>query len=162
RTAGLLTRGPSPSSPVTKMAKMNIHASPQPRCSVQVDPSQYQHFLRMLDPNAEYFTLQTFTDREPKPSPDPLAQVLDVKRIDRGVFALYERDAGVWVTINDTLGKGRKIGAVVRVRAVWQEDDDGYEGEFPLEPSLVVQTSDTLNGGIHHHRYWLVNGAWPA
>ena len=136
---------------------MNFHATPRPRCGEQVDPHQYQHFLKVLDPKAESFTIQTFTDREPKPSPNPLAQVIDIKRIDRGVFALYERGAGVWVTINDTQGKGRKISAVVRVRAVWQEDDDGYEGEFPLEPSFVVETSSG-----RYHRYWLIDGNWPA
>ena len=37
------------------------------------------------------------------------------------------------------------------------EDDDGYEGGFPIEPSLVVETSPG-----HFHRYWLVDGDWPA
>jgi hypothetical protein len=118
---------------------------------------QYTHFLKVLDPKADWFTIQTFTDREPKPAPDPLAQVIDVKRIDRGVFALYERGAGVWFTVNDTQGNGRKISAVVRVRAVWQEDDDGYEGEFPLGTSFVVETSPG-----RYHRYWLVEDEWPA
>ena len=63
----------------------------------------------------------------------------------------------MWVTINDTDGNGRKASAVTRVRAVWQEDDDGYEGEFPLDPSLVVETSPG-----HFHRYWLVADDWPA
>ena len=63
----------------------------------------------------------------------------------------------MWITINDTGGNGRKASAVNRIRAVWQEDDDGFEGEFPLEPSVVVETSPG-----HFHRYWLVAGEWPA
>ena len=76
----------------------------------------------------------------------------------RSLTDLYHQQrAGVWVTINDTEGNGRKAAAVTRVRAVWQEDDDGYEGDFPLEPSLVVETSPG-----HYHRYWLVDGDWPS
>ena len=34
---------------------------------------------------------------------------------------------------------------------------DGFEGDFPLAPSLVVETSPGL-----FYRYWLVDGDWPA
>ena len=34
----------------------------------------------MLDPNAKWFTFQTFTDREGKPNPDPLAKVFNLAR----------------------------------------------------------------------------------
>ena len=51
-----------------------------------IDKSQFPHFLRMLDPNATWFTIQTFTDRENKPTPDPLAKVYNVSRIAREMF----------------------------------------------------------------------------
>ena len=38
-----------------------------------------------------------------------------------------------------------------------QEDDDGFDGAFPLQPSIVVETSPE-----HFHRYWLVADEWPA
>jgi hypothetical protein len=124
-------------------------------------PPNNQHqawdFLRILDPNARWFTLQCFTDRENKPDPDPLAKVFNVERITPIVLDYYAREAGVWVTVNDTDGNGRKKDAVTRIRSVWQEDDDGYEGDFPIEPSLIVETSPG-----HYHRYWLVDGDWPA
>ena len=122
-----------------------------------IDRSQIEHFMRTLDPNAKFFTVQTFTDHEHKPTPDPLAKVFNISRFTRGVLDLYEQGAGVWVTVNDTDGNGRKASAVTRIRAVWQEDDDGYEGEFPLDPSLVVETSPG-----HFHRYWLVADEWSA
>ena len=112
----------------------------QPR-DAPTDRDQIEHFMRALDPDAKWFTIQTFTDREHKPSPDPFANVFNISRFTRGVLDLYAQGAGMWVTINDTDGKGRKASDVIRIRAVWQEDDGGYEGEFPLEPSLVVETS---------------------
>jgi putative DNA primase/helicase len=123
----------------------------------RIDKSQFPHFLRVLDPDAKWFTIQTFTDSEQKPTPDPLAKVFNVSRITRAVLDTYAQGAGIYLTVNDTEGNGRKAGAVTRVRAVWQEDDDGYEGPFPIEPSFVVETS--LG---HFHRYWLTAGDWPA
>lgn len=125
--------------------------------SHSIDKSQFGHFLRMLDPNAKWFTFQTLTDGEGKPAPDPLAKVFNLSRFTRPVLRLYEEGAGVWITVNDTAGKGRRSQDVKRIRAVWQEDDDGYEGDFPLEPSLVLESSPG-----HYHRYWLVADDWPA
>src|SRR5262245_33883354 len=123
-----------------------------------IDQSQFDHFFRLLDPNAKWFTFQLFTDREGKPNPDPLAKVFNLnRRFTRPLLDLYEQGAGVWFTVNDTDGDGRKASDVTRIRAVWQEDDAGFEGEFPLEPSLVIETSPG-----HFHRYWLVDGDWPA
>jgi hypothetical protein len=125
-----------------------------------IDKSQFEHFLRLLDPNAGWFTHQTFTDCEKnKPSPDPRAKVFNLPpfTFSKTILDLYRDGAGVWVTVNDTQGNGRKAIDVTRVRAVWQEDDDGYEGEYPLEPSLVIETSPG-----RYHRYWLVAGEWLA
>jgi hypothetical protein len=122
-----------------------------------IDPNEVQKFLQALDPAAKWFTLQTFTDLEQKPTPDPLAKIYNVNRITSAVLHRYGEGAGVWVTVNDTDGNGRKKKDVVRVRAIWQEDDDGFEGQFPLEPSVVVESSPG-----HYHRYWLVEPDWPA
>src|SRR5262249_19584163 len=43
------------------------------------------------------------------------------------------------------------------IRAIWQEDDDGHGGPYPLIPSLVVESSPGK-----FHRYWLVADDWPA
>jgi RepB DNA-primase from phage plasmid len=122
-----------------------------------IDRDQIRHFLRTLDPGAKWFTVQTFTDREHKPNPDPFAKVFNVSRLTRPVLDLYAQGAATWVAVNDTGGNGRKASAITRVRDVWQEDDDGYEGGFPLEPSLVIETSPG-----HYHRHWFVDGDWPA
>jgi len=73
------------------------------------------------------------------------------------VMQLYQQGAGVYVTVNQTDMTGRKSEKIVRVRAVWQEDDDGYNGPLPLDPSMVVESSPGK-----FHRYWLVADHWPA
>jgi primase-like protein/DNA primase RepB-like protein len=118
------------------------------------DYAQAREFQKLIDPSAKTFTFQTFTDSKSQPKPDPLARITSDKS---RVLDLYQRGAGVWVTVNETDGKGRKSENVTRIRAVWQEDDEGFEGEFPLEPSLVVETSEG-----HYHRYWLLADDWPA
>lgn len=62
------------------------------------------------------------------------------------------KGAGVFVTVNETDGKGRKAENIVRIRAVWQDDDNGFEGELPLEPTLEVETSPGK-----FHRYWVID-----
>jgi Protein of unknown function (DUF3631)/Primase C terminal 2 (PriCT-2)/RepB DNA-primase from phage plasmid len=69
----------------------------------------------------------------------------------------HDKGAGIYVTINETNGNGRHADQITRIRAIWQEDDSGYDGKLPLEPSIVVETSPG-----HRHRYWLVRDHWPA
>jgi len=59
--------------------------------------------------------------------------------------------------VNETEGSSRKSEDITRIRVVWQEDDNNWEGEFPLPPSMVVASSPG-----RYHRYWLVEGEWPA
>jgi putative DNA primase/helicase len=125
---------------------------------LEPDITQARRFLRLLDAQAETFTFQTFTDRKPTPKPDPLAQVIPSSASDlKDLIASHDNGAGIFVTINLTDGTGRKSENITAVRAVWQEDDDGGEHVFPLAPSMVIETSPG-----HFHRYWLVEGHWPA
>ena len=57
----------------------------------------------------------------------------------------------------NTDGRGRKSENIIRVRAVFQEDDDGFDGAFPLDPSIVVETSPNISIDIG-----CVAGHWPA
>ena len=68
------------------------------------------------------------------------------------LIELNRRGAGVFVTINETDLRGRKRENIVRVRAVWQEDD-GAGTVLPLEPHLVIESSPGK-----HHRYLFVGG----
>jgi hypothetical protein len=84
----------------------------------------------------------------------------DVRHASRVVgmtLRQYDKGAGVFVTVNETTGSGRHSDQIVRIRATWAEDDDGYTGAFPLEPSIIVETSPG-----HRHVYWLVRDGWLA
>jgi hypothetical protein len=110
-------------------------------------------FLKALDPTAPKFTFQAFEDRANKTG-NPPARVIHSWRELLHEHAL---GAGAYVTINETDLAGRKAENIKRIRAVWQEDDDGFAGTFPLEPSLVAESSPG-----HFHRYWLTADDWPA
>jgi hypothetical protein len=118
---------------------------------------QRQDFLALLDANASSFTYQTFDDERTRKNP-ALTLIIQLAPSARDELEkLNEQGAGVFVTINQTDGSGRKSENITRVRAVWQEDDDRFDGAFPLQPSMVVETSPG-----HFHRYWLVADDWPA
>lgn len=120
------------------------------------DLGHARQFIRLVDPSTPRFTFQVFDDnRERKDG--KLARILELEGFAAELLDLYRKGTGVWVTVNETDGKGRKSANITRIRAIWQEDDDGFEGEFPLPPSLEVETS-----AGHFHRYWFVSGNWPA
>jgi hypothetical protein len=119
------------------------------------DAKQSLQFLTLLNPKTLDFTFQTFPDNKSIKDPS-LTRVIQSPAYNE-LTGLHARGAGVYVTVNETDGKGRKAENIVRICAVWQEDDDGFDGPFPLNPSIVVETSPG-----HFHRYWLVDGDWPA
>jgi hypothetical protein len=114
-----------------------------------------QNYFELLDPNATSFTFQTFGDGK---NLGHLAAVFEgtlaINRRLKGSATLtsiedaYEQGAGVWVTVNETDGTGRKIENIVRVSAVWCEFDGAKNGRtppaFPLAPSMVVETSPSV------------------
>ncbi len=111
-------------------------------------------FLSVLDPEADGFTFQTFTDTKPKPRPDPLAAVRTGTLDDLAPWlaSQNEKGAGIFVTVNETDGKGRKAASIKRVRAVWMEDD-GAGKALPLEAHIEVESSPGKA-----HRYLLCDG----
>jgi hypothetical protein len=125
--------------------------------SCQVDEQLARRFLKSLDPNGGGFVFQTFQDRQDLDKDETLIKVIPGPA-QAELLRLYERGAGIYVTVNRTDGTGRKIENITGVRAIWQEDDgDGFQGEFPIPPSMVVESSPG-----HHHRYWMISGEWPA
>ena len=107
---------------------------------------------------------QSFSPFRLSRSSDPLkgngalARVLHRGIDDPQLQQLNNAGAGVYVTINETALKGRRTADNIRrVRTIFQEDDHAYTGQFPIEPSVVVESSPG-----HFHRYWLIAGEWAA
>lgn len=115
------------------------------------DLGMARRYLAALDANAQAFSFSTFPDGQQDVAPTVAHGRLDT--LADKLASLNSRGCGVFVTVNATDLKGRKKSNILRVRAVWQEDDDAWNGDLPLFPSIIVQSSP---GKLH--RYWAVDG----
>lgn len=117
-------------------------------------------FLRCLEPNPDgLITFQTFSDTQAHDR--NLARIFHVAQSNwRSVLPNLERlsqqGAGIFVTVNETDGKGRSKGNIIRVRGVWADFDHANDEQVcaalaALKPSIVVITSKGK-----YHFYWLL------
>src|SRR5262249_12392293 len=123
--------------------------------SVKPDYAETKRFLTLLDPNAATFHFTTIEEAGGKGS--VLEWRGDLQRRAPSLTTSNHFGCGVFVVVNETDGNGRRSDNIRRVRAVWQEDDDGWNGELPLPPSMIVQSSQG-----RCHRYWLIEDDWLA
>lgn len=96
---------------------------------------------------------QTFDDR-PEKTNKAWGKYAGFNEIHGRLRDANEAGSGIYVTVNETDGNGRKIENIVGLRAYWA-DMDGVEVDLeslPLQPSMVVQSK---NG---KHFYWLSYG----
>jgi hypothetical protein len=119
--------------------------------------SEAERFLKGLDPSADAFSFRTFSDTEytRTGSRDPLEKAIHgtLDACWEQLKALNRLGAAISVTINRTNGKGRENTDIVRVRALFLDDDSGGDPErFPIKPHIQVETSPG-----HYHHYWLVD-----
>jgi hypothetical protein len=119
----------------------------------QINRSQAERHLQLLDPEADSFVFQTFSDSKQHPKPDPLTKILTgtLDQHWQSLCRLSGQGAGVFVTVNESNG-GRKKSDVTRIRAVWQEDDRGNSAPLPVEPHIVIESSPGK-----YHRYILTD-----
>lgn len=123
--------------------------------SDEIDLDAARDFLAALDPSARVFTFQTFDD-DPKRKDKRLAQVLHGTFEERRtqLTRLNARGAGVFVTINETDGKGRRQENIVRVRAAFVDLDGSPLDpvlEWERKPHIIVESSPGK-----WHAYWPV------
>ncbi|MBZ9718548.1 phage/plasmid primase, P4 family [Mesorhizobium sp. AD1-1] len=125
--------------------------------SNQEDLHEAELFLSKLDPEATSFTFQTF-DEDKGRDDRTLVKTLSgsFRQHKAELERLNKQGAGVFVTVNETNGKGRKTADIVRVRAVFV-DLDGAALEpvlqYQRKPHIVVETSKE-----RWHAYWRVEG----
>lgn len=133
--------------------------NPNPNENATIDLTEAARFLELIDSTATSFTFQTFDD-------DADRKDKDLARIRHGTLRQHAKElsrlntirgAGVFVTINETDGKGRKAENIAKVRAVFADLDGVPLGPAvvgnKLIPHIVVETSPG-----HHHVYWRVDG----
>jgi hypothetical protein len=127
----------------------------------KIDLEEARHFLRQLDPSTNIFCFQTLNDWKPKGQKfDPLAEhrTGTLADLTGWLIAKNRQGCGIFVTVNETDGKGRKMENIKRVRAVFRELDLPQEQARPvcLEPSIVVESSPGK-----FHEYFLCDPASP-
>jgi hypothetical protein len=100
------------------------------------DLSQALRFLHLIDGKAKIFTYQTFREKGDNTS-NVSAKTINAPHPNE-LRKPHELGAGVYLTINETNGQSRQSKDIIRIRAIWQEDDDGYDGAFPLSISIRI------------------------
>ncbi|WP_172656298.1 AAA family ATPase [Halomonas sp. PR-M31] len=115
-----------------------------------------------MDSDSDRFTFQTFDDSGAKRQ--VLAHQMHGSLAEHWsrLSGLNALGAGIFVTVNETDGLGRKAENVTNVRALFADFDTTADtGErlalvqeiIGVEPSLVVESSSA-----RHHAYWLADG----
>ena len=124
-------------------------------------------FLKALDPIADYrsvidglpdgFTFQTFDDKDKKNT--RFAKIIHgtLRNVHRELAQMNLGGAGVFVTMNETDGTGRKLSNIIRPRAVWIEDDTYSNIPTPLQPQIITETSPGK-----YHKIFIVDRMSPA
>src|SRR5262249_8155750 len=131
---------------------MPLTRAPGP--SVEINKDQAFQFLKLIDPAKREFTFQTFAEKGDTES-NARPRVIHTSSI-ASLRREHHFGAGIYVAVNETDGVGRKTKNIVRVRAVFSENDQGHN-DYPITPSMTVETSPR-----HFHDYWLVEVHWPA
>ncbi|MBK8689595.1 MAG: AAA family ATPase [Betaproteobacteria bacterium] len=115
-------------------------------------------FLQRFDPEADFFTFQTFDDDQKRKSKS-LARIVHADPANGALDTLAKLNqaqrAGIFFTINETDRKGRTAGNIQRVRAVFVDLDGAPLApvlEAGLEPHVVAESSPGK-----WHAYWKVD-----
>jgi hypothetical protein len=124
-------------------ASMTMASPPlAPAMDDEPDHHEAAQFLTLLDPQAASFTFQTFDDIKDRKNP-ALARILH-GNLDQHFATLSQlnaRGAGIFVTINETDGRGRTNANIVRVRRVFLDLDSGAPVPQSPLPHIVVSSS---------------------
>lgn len=126
---------------------------------VALDVSEAVRFLEALDPSASSWSFQTFDD-----TPDKRPELAGTRhgtlmQHADWLAAQNAQGAGVFVTVNETDGRGRKASNVIRIRALFADFDNPAPDALerlradPLPPSIIVESSTGK-----WHAYWLIEG----
>jgi hypothetical protein len=130
--------------------------------SLHPDRKQADRFLRALDPDAGFFSFRTFSETPYTrlPGRDPLERAIhgSLASCWDELVALNRAGAAISVTVNATNGKGRAPGDIVRVRALFVDDDHPERRPDGLLPRAHISVQSSP-GRFHH--YWRVRDVSP-
>jgi Primase C terminal 2 (PriCT-2)/RepB DNA-primase N-terminal domain len=151
--------------------------------SRKVDLGMARKFLVTLAPDAVEFTFQLFSDSDALKVQREITSVGDAEAYKRGgsvkrKFKLYDPHAriisqtldnaaktlaekntlgvGVFVTVNETTGRGRTLADFSKARALWADMDGAPTPKWPIKPTMIVETSPGKR-----HFYWVLDDDIP-
>lgn len=124
-------------------------------CLMRPDLIEAQKFLTALDADSDSWTFQTFADDAS--GRKELARVLHGSLDTHGaaLAQLNQRGAGVFVTVNETDGQGRKKANIKRIRALFVDLDGA-----PIDPVQSAPTPAHIivaSSPGKYHGYWRVS-----
>ena len=124
-----------------------------------IDLQEAARFLDALGgDSAGVWSFQTLDDSAQKRR--ELARTIHSMRLEPvagQLQALNDAGAGVFVTVNQTDGKGRKAANVRRVRALFLDADGvALPATWHLKPCFIVRRD-----GTHWHAYWVLSNELP-
>ncbi|WP_136808730.1 PriCT-2 domain-containing protein [Desulfosediminicola flagellatus] len=104
-------------------------------------------FFKWLDPNSDEFF---FWIHHPETKDVKDALIGSIDELWQELCLLNDQGYGIYVAVNQVNGRRRQKQAIARIRTVFQEDDENFQGDLPLAPSMVISTSPGK-----YHRYFL-------
>ncbi len=122
----------------------------------QIDLKMAERFLTLLSEDVEtIFSFQTFDDKKEHQTPPKVLHGSFEKHKDE-LLRLNRLGAGVFVTVNQTDGKGRLKENVIEIRSVFVDLDGSplqpvLDG--PLSPHIIIESSPD-----RYHAYWITEG----
>ena len=134
-----------------------INETENVQATMQADLADAVRFLKLLDPQMDQFTFQTFDDDKKSKRPG-MAQIFHgtLDQHAAALIRLNKQGAGVFVTINETDLRGRKAENVIAVRRYFVDTDGAPHKPILIAardsgilPSCVVESSPG-----NFHIYW--------
>lgn len=118
-----------------------------------------ERFLTLLsqcDESDNSFAFQTFSDKKDKS--DLFAEIFigSLEKHKKTLIDSNLQGSGIFVTINQTDGKGRKTENITKARAFFIDVDEGSIGPIlnsPINPHITIESSPGK-----YHAYWIVEG----
>jgi hypothetical protein len=127
-----------------------------PSCSAfPFDREEANRLLEFLGGRDSSFFFLMLKDKG-QPKGPALQRRSQVHRLVPRFEALQAEGYGIFVAVNEFSGDRRQISDLVKIRAVWAEIDCGVMPDWPIEPSLIVESS--LG---RFHVYFFVDPACP-
>jgi len=110
-----------------------------------------KRFLELLAPKETEYLFVCLTERAAKKKVKTYKTEWNYK-VEQLLTAHNKAGDAIYISVNAQTGKGRKAEDMLFPRAIFQDDDQSFNGTYPIQPNLIVNTSPGK-----YQRYWLLD-----